>query len=447
MRILSATLAVAVLAALASGSAQACSCAIVDPRAGLTEADGAFIGVLVKREEQVSSALLTFRVEEVFKGEIGSTITVRTSLSGGSCGIELSSGGRTGLLVTRQDGGWSGHLCWQVEPAKLREAARPLPRPEGTPPAALVVAGSFGGMRVVSLDARGGTIAYGRGSGQAGALSVCPGGRSMVEVAEPAAGAPEGAGAVLIVRTVPGLTVVRRQPVGFSWFASELRCLDRLGSRSLVFVAPLAPTASWSRVVLVTGRGERTRWAGRAAAAHLGTRYVHLTTGKDGDTLTRLDLATGRRARLGRVPYAMFALRPSPDGRRVAGLSPGRPREGRLQHVRVVVFDVDRARFRAAALASPESTTGAVGWIADDRLVFLPLDIPGRIRVFDPALRVIAGLGGWYANAVALDGTRAYGSDRQGNLVSATLPGGPVRALGHLPGPLTRAIAAVPLTG
>ncbi len=157
--------------------AHACSCAIVDPRSTLSEAEGAFVGTLVaRRDEPSGEATLVFRLVERVKGAMGSTVEVRSAGSGAVCGVEARIGQTIGLFLDRREGRWHGSLCWQVEPDAMRDAARPLPRPTGNGPAAFVVAGTFGKGRLMALDSRLRALAYGRGRGTAVALSACPGG-------------------------------------------------------------------------------------------------------------------------------------------------------------------------------------------------------------------------------------------------------------------------------
>lgn len=442
MKAFVAVLLVSVLAGVSAGSAQGCSCALVDPRVGLQEADGAFIGVLMRREVQGVGAVLTFRVEEVFKGELGSTVEVRTNASSAGCGLDLPEGERTGLFLQRRDGAWTTHLCWQVAPADLREAARPLPAPDGAGPPALLVAGSFGEMRLLALDRRGRTLAYGRGVGTVRALSVCPGGKRTVEVALPGlGGAP-----MLVVRALPTLRVVRVQPAGALEQVRRLRCLDRRGLRSVVFVAPLGPAPGWARIALVTPARTTVRWSGHAADAYLGQRAAHLTTGRDGTILVRLDLVTGGRKRLGRVPHAMYALHPSPDGRHLAGLSPTRPREGEVDRMRVVVVTVDTGRFRATGTL-PRGGRGAIRWIDDARLAVFPVEVPGAVEIRTAALVQTASIGRWYAQDVALARGKAFGTDWRGDLIAAALPSGSARVLRRLPGVAGGPVVVVPAPG
>jgi len=120
-------LVLAVLAALAAGveRAAACSCyPAVDPRRALARADAAFVGRLVaKKPLPKFMALYTFRVEQVYKGRLGRTVTVLSGSSPDGCGFEVKVGGRTGLLLYRVKRQWRSYLCSELQPATLRAAA------------------------------------------------------------------------------------------------------------------------------------------------------------------------------------------------------------------------------------------------------------------------------------------------------------------------------------
>jgi hypothetical protein len=108
----------------------------MDLRARLLEADGAFVGTLVQREEISDQlAIHTFDVERVIKGRFGPTAVVRTNAHGASCGIELLDGPRDGFLLERfADGIWESNLCSQVSPDELLASAPGGPPDPGVEP-------------------------------------------------------------------------------------------------------------------------------------------------------------------------------------------------------------------------------------------------------------------------------------------------------------------------
>ena len=121
---------------VAGSPARACSCAPTDLRERLPEADGAFVGTFVQRD-QISEqlAIYTFDVERVIKGRFGPTAIVRTNAYGASCGIELLGGPRDGFLLGRaSDGIWESDLCSQVPPDELLAFAPGEPPDPGVEP-------------------------------------------------------------------------------------------------------------------------------------------------------------------------------------------------------------------------------------------------------------------------------------------------------------------------
>lgn len=65
---------------LLEGEAHACSCVVVEPAAARNAAGIVFEGVLLRHEaaSDGDSAVATFRVERVWRGEVRATVTVRT---------------------------------------------------------------------------------------------------------------------------------------------------------------------------------------------------------------------------------------------------------------------------------------------------------------------------------------------------------------------------------
>ena len=86
-------------------------------------------------------------VERTVKGEIGQAIAVLHTGNGGSCGLELSVGDRTGLLVGRGAGQWVSSMCGKTDADALVAAASEKPGTSVLP----ALLGS--GMRVLAVTA------------------------------------------------------------------------------------------------------------------------------------------------------------------------------------------------------------------------------------------------------------------------------------------------------
>jgi hypothetical protein len=104
-----------------AGDALACTCAPVDLARDLPTADGAFVGTVLERRSTEASAVLLFRVEQVYKGEIENRVEVKTARDGATCGLDLPVGERVGLLLERDGSVWRSSLCSRVEPAAFLE--------------------------------------------------------------------------------------------------------------------------------------------------------------------------------------------------------------------------------------------------------------------------------------------------------------------------------------
>lgn len=115
-----------------AGSAFACSCAAVEPSEALGESDGAAVVRLLGVEplgaspSGASQGRFEYRILRVYRGATlrrGATLTLRSSLSGASCGLPQGTGRRYGLFLARYRGRWSSSLCGVIAPARLRAAA------------------------------------------------------------------------------------------------------------------------------------------------------------------------------------------------------------------------------------------------------------------------------------------------------------------------------------
>jgi hypothetical protein len=114
----------------------ACSCVMMTPEEHLREADAAFVGLLVSREDprggsSAEEVAWTFRVEQVAKGELEETIEVMSPVEPASCGFQLRDGARAGILLNRGNGTWHGSMCSVISAdamlASASETYLPLP--------------------------------------------------------------------------------------------------------------------------------------------------------------------------------------------------------------------------------------------------------------------------------------------------------------------------------
>ncbi len=437
MKALSLCVLVLSLAALAAAveSAQACSCAMPDPRSALAAGDGAFVGTMVSRRETADSqAILTFEVERALKGSIGKRVEVVTARDSAGCGLEMPVGTRTGLVLDRRDGAWHGGLCAQFSPADLLAAALPLPAPNGKGPVALVVGGQFGPVRTIALDRKGRTLAYGKGQGTTGLLSVCPGGRRLVEVSQLAP-------SVLAVRETSSLRLVRQHALHLPGkrLPYTVRCANASGATVLVFAGAGGDSGLGAAIYRLVGPRATLLWRGTGQAADLTGPEAHVYAGASGEpsTLVAVDLRTRRTTTLAALPECGLSLVRDATGAHLAGVAACN--EGRPQ---VFVADLGRrpVKVHAATLVG-ESPGGSVLWLPEGRLAFLPWYGRGRGRVLDTSLRTVSRFT-WTAGNGALVGAKIFGLGANGTLIAADLPSGPTRTIRRLPSPTAYVIVA-----
>ena len=435
MKALLACVALLFAASLAAGvePGRACSCALPDPRETLARGDGAFVGTLVSRREADQHAVLVFSVDRALKGSIGETVEVRTASNGAACGLEAPVGTRVGLVLERRGGAWHGYLCWQFAPDELLAAALPLPPPNGRGPVALVVGGEFGDVRLLSLDRRGRTLAYGRGGGRAALVSFCPGNRRLAELVY------TGSGTTLVTRRTRTLRILRRHTLNLPGqrYAQRLACEDRWGSSILVFAHGPSGDSPAKAAIYRVRRGKPVAlWQGAAYDAAIGGSQAYLSAGISGKALLRVDLVTRRVKRLATLPGATTALAIDTSGALVAGIH-GRP-DRSSQVVRVDLRSTP-AKVRSARFAANDGQA-QVFWLPARRLLFAPA-YGVTARVLDGTLRTSSRFR-WTAGTAALVGSHLFGTDISVALFRAELPSGPMRVVRRLPGRPTVIVSA-----
>jgi hypothetical protein len=433
VKALAACVLVLFAATLAAGveSGHACSCALPDPRAALARADGAFVGKLISRRDADLRAVLTFSVEKSLKGRIAGTVDVVTASNGAACGIEAPIGTRVGLVLERRDGAWHGHLCWLFAPEELLAAALPLPAPNGRGPVALVVGGAFGPMRLLALDRHGRTLAYGRGSGQVGLVSVCPGAQRLAEIAYP------GSRTELVIRATGTLRLLRRQALTLPGqrYAHRLACENTTGSSVVVFArGPFGNRPTKSALYRASGGRLHALWSGVAYDAAITSSDAYLSAGLAGDSLERVDLQTGRVSRVATLPGALASLALNPAGTILAGIGVDSP----WQIVRVDLT-ARPANVKSVRFASRDAY-GQVLCLPTGNFVVISAYGDASARVLDAALRTWDYFR-WPAGPTALVGSRLFGIDHSLSLFRAELSG-PMRVVRQLPGRPTVIVSA-----
>ncbi|GAA1456932.1 hypothetical protein GCM10009619_08070 [Williamsia maris] len=103
------------VAVLTAGPASACSCATIGtPTEAVSRASGVFVARATDKLSDGTSDIYEFSVSTVYKGDVGTRTTVRTSSQGASCGAEYRVGDEYLLFVGRTRGihpTWEASLC------------------------------------------------------------------------------------------------------------------------------------------------------------------------------------------------------------------------------------------------------------------------------------------------------------------------------------------------
>jgi hypothetical protein len=418
------------LSLLAAPAARACSCFLGDPRDALANADGAFIGTLTDVRtvsDDPAYADYTFEVETAVKGPLGTTLELRAGSTDASCAFDAQPGDRVGAFLSMQDGRWWSGLCSQIDPELLLRAAAPLPAPDGHGRARFVLGINLGDTRLMSLDARGHTLAYGEGDGLAVDVDLCPGSRRVVE------GARVARTGLAVLREVPSLRVLLQVEVvgGPRSPRVDVACLTRSGDRILA----VERHAGEHWVHELRGTEDRVVWHGPARSVTIDGGRVLVLGGR---RVSELGLRTGRL-----TPFAVV-----PTGASELAVSPGVPR--------VAGIVVDRWTGASALFATERSAgtterfaldtlyaSGTIAWLDDRRFVYLPGDGSRAFVIQAATMEPVAGFDGWFAGASTVSGRTAYGSSF-GYLIAAGLGDGEIRVLRIFDSPETGVLAVAP---
>jgi hypothetical protein len=428
----------------------------------MARSTGAFIGTFLESHlaeppdpdggfSSGADTIYSFRLEEAFKGQLGEPgdiVEVHAPFSGASCGIEAQQGETYGLFLrTREsDQAWMSSLCEQVSPATMREAASPLPEPNGEGPVKMVVGGSFGEAQVMGLDSRGRTLGYGYGGMDVFHVDVCPGGDRALEIGRDS-GQPH-----LFVRDLSTYDTVREWSLPYGRGSDNPRqdpaaldCRSSSGRRAVIFSTNYNEPESRSLVLKIDGREASTLHEGTGRSATFSSRHLYMQEGSFGKDLTRLSLRSGETERIATLPRKYSsALALSPDEKHLAGIA--YPDYEEIEEKSTLFYTVDISGDRSTVRTRPLVTAEMYGfpsWLSSRRPVVF-MSYPGPSSVYNLRLRSVARFERWPANEPVIVGRRAFGTGYDGSLFSVRLPDGEVRKVRNLPSPVTWALDEVP---
>lgn len=424
-------LAALVTALVATGTpAKACSCAPGDAREQLERADAAIVGTALSRTPtDTSSVVYTFRVDEAVKGEFGETVQVSSASNGAACGLGVEIGQQTGLFLSGgHQRGWGSSLCDQIHPDDLREAAGSMPPPDGEGPIKMIVGGDWGDMGLFALDAEGRTLMYGKRRGGSSVMDVCPGSGLFLEV-------PWRGDDRWVVRRTSTFEIVDR--VFMPRDAWPERCLSEDGSEVLVYDVDYGEPLSRSKLYRYSDGTFEKLYQGTSSWFEVVGDHVYLTEGKYGRNVRVLDLATGEKTFLARLPRYVQGVSASPDETLLAATA-GADRE------KLVTIDLATSPPTVRIKDHGIGMSGEVYWLDDERFVYLPGGYDNsKVKIFDAELNREATLGGhWYSLHEDFLGNVAYGAG-WGTIYRAELPEGPAEVLREFPSPEVFTIGVV----
>ena len=150
--------AVASVVLLGSAPAHACRCVFGDVGRQVDRADAVFVGSFDRADRSVADGQISFdlTVDEVYRGEVGSTLTVRAPYSSATCGLDgIPAGEPVAWFVRSAPGGEArSDLCTGTTPL-TPQLARRLDRLAGPPGPPVTSAPSADGPSTGSEDSSG----------------------------------------------------------------------------------------------------------------------------------------------------------------------------------------------------------------------------------------------------------------------------------------------------
>ena len=400
-----------------------------EPRALVADADAAFIGTLVAvrpKEPLVAGSpwppqIFTYTVEEQFKGDLGNQVEITSVLPGSGCGgLDGTIGRRVAFLLTRREDAWGPWGVQWMDAETLRRSVLPLPQPDGVGRPAFVAGGHFGVTRSVLLDSRGRTLTYGWGRGAATALSIRPGGKTMVELVR------SRDSVRFALRELPSLRLLNEVEVRANGYGESIVCRSRYGADALASVYSFQQKQPEMQLLRITPLGTKTleRAPQLALAVREEQAFISLS---DGRLLVR-NLVTGTRRTALRTGQLLTGMSISPDRRFLAGFAGDR----------IVVADLAQRETKSERWAG---FRGQTQWVGPRTFIAWSSGSPqpGRLDLLDQELRQLRPSWSWTAHTTAVSSAGIFGVDWSGALL--TERNGYIVPLGKLFSPAVAVLA------
>lgn len=374
--------------------------------------------------------MYTFAVDEAVKGDFGETVKVRTASEGSVCGLDLRIGRQTGLFLSGDSrSGWTSSLCQLIFPEDLREAAAPMPEPNGEGPIEVIAAGNWGEMGLFALDSEGRTLMYGERKFGSSVTDVCPGSDLFIEV-------PWRGTSRWVIRRTATFEVLEviYPPVGL-WPET---CVAEDASEILAYDVDYDEPISRSVFYRFSDGLFEKLYEGSSSGFDLVGDHLYLTEGRYGRNVKVLDLSDETKSFIARLPGYVQGVAVSADEMYLATTA-GADRE------KLIVIDRTTSPATVRVKHRGIGRSGEVYWLDNSTFVYLPGGYDNtKVKVLDTSLDLHNTLSGWwYTLDEEVLGNVAYGAG-WGSVFRATLPEGPSELLREFPSPEIYSVVAVP---
>ncbi|HKX74722.1 MAG TPA: hypothetical protein VJR05_04955 [Acidimicrobiia bacterium] len=366
-RLLVLALFASVLVVAPTQQALACSCRPLDLATEVPEYDAAFVGTLVERPNMslLGDAPYHFEVEQWVKGDLGPELDVLAPSQGAACGFEAPLGERVGVLVQVENGIARGNLCTMANPDLLLVWDRALAVESEGPPVFLV-AGSEGLARLVLLDEAAQIVALVGGEGEnLNGLTVCPGSSLLVEMVNDQ----------LVVRSTADLREVRRidlMGLPFEVGVPNIWCRDPAAQQIWLGTDQYTEEGEIIFQVLSADNLDQPLLEGPYSWMEVGPHVAVGGEGPTAETIWRIDLASGERTLLHKIPVDSADSSPSgrgfinPNGTQVM-VSEWRYNDDRGGLTNLFLYDLESGEVVSQIDSFP--TADGVGWIDERRFL------------------------------------------------------------------------------
>ncbi len=411
--------AVAIFLVATVTPAKACSCPTGDDRDALARADAAIIGTLISRSDSGGYATFRFTIDEEIKGDFAETVRVWKCQRGILLRPRRKGWATDRTLPVRLPHQGMGLVSVPADTSRRSTGGRQThAAPDGEGPIKMIVGGNWGEMGFFALDSEGRTLKYGQRPGGSSVGDVCPGSTHFLEV-------PWTGKRRWVVRKTSTFEIVDVvYPPRGAW---PEQCLADDASRVLVPAIHYDEPISKSKLYRYEDGEFHLLYEGTSSGFEVVGERVYLTEGRYGRKIRVLDLTTGTKSFVARVPRYAQGVAVSPDETHLVTTT-GADRE------KLISIDMTTSPATVQVKVHGIGRSGETYWIDNTRFVYLPGGYDNsKAKVFDADLALVKTFEGWWytLDEEVTDGA-AYGAG-WGFVFRAVLPGGPAEVLREFP--------------